>query len=89
MAFTFIMDDSTTPLMSFDQKFRDSIFHATSTDDQLKYQWSPPAGAGAASLELDVRRGVRPSAEMESGYAGRIDGKPVPMERLDTRLIAQ
>lgn len=88
VAFTCIFDDSATGLQTFDQQCRDANFHAASTNDQLKYQWSPPAAAGAASLELDVRRGVHPFAEMESGYAGRIDGKPVPMERLDAPSIA-
>jgi hypothetical protein len=89
VAFTCIFDDSATALPAFDRQFKESQFHATSTNDQSKYQWAPPAAAGARSLELDVRKGVRSFAEMESGYAGRIDGKPVPMERLDNRPIAQ
>ena len=88
VAFTCIFDDSPTPLPEFDRRLRESGFHASSTVDQLNYQWSPPTAAGAKSLELDVRRGVRSFAEMESGYAGRIDGKPVPMERLDAKPIA-
>ena len=89
IAFTCIFDASPTALPTFDKQFGDSQFHAASTSDQLKYQWSPPATAGARTLGLDVRRGVRSFAEMEAGYAGRIDGNPVPMERLDTRPVAQ
>lgn len=89
IAFTCIFDDSPATLLEFDRQFRESGFHSSSTRDLLKYQWSPPTAAGAASLELDVRRGVRTFAEMESGYMGRIDGTPVPLERLDNRPIAQ
>jgi len=86
-AFPGIVADSSTSLSKFDRDFKASTFNTSATTDRLRYIWAPPVAAGAESLELTVHRGAGAFAEMETAYMGRIDGKPAPMERLDSHTI--
>ena len=82
-SFTLVMDDRKSFLRQFDQKCSRGSFTSSQVGDYTRLQWRSPS----KPLEVTVRRGVHPVAEMDAAYDEHINGKPAPMERLSDEKI--
>jgi len=64
--------------------FRQGNPRATSSDGQVQLEWHSPAG----HLELTAAGSISTAADMDRVFLSRIDGRPVPIQRLsDERLV--
>jgi hypothetical protein len=82
-SFTLVMDDRPSSLRQFDRRCSSSSFTSSPVEDYTRLRWRSPS----KPLEVTVRRGVHPVAEMDAAYDERVSGEPAPMERLSDEKI--
>ncbi len=87
-AFTCWFSDATSSLAQFDTRYQTMIYRSNTNGERVHHLWKLGKESGSRDLELKVRAGVGSFDQMERAYAGLIDGRPVPMERLsDERIL--
>lgn len=87
-AFTCWFSDATRSLAQFDAEHQATNYQSNKSGEQVHHLWKFGKEAGRRELELKVRSRVGSFDQMDRAYAGLIDGRPVPMERLsDERIL--